>query len=73
MGLGLIALVMVVGGGLHLAGALLGHRRGFKTTIGRQLQSAFGPRGAIAFLIVLGVALLVGGIWLGGWLLFGGA
>jgi hypothetical protein len=60
-----VAAVFLVGGAFNLLAAIIGLlRKGdMRTTIGRQLQSALGKKGAIALWFALGVLCTAAGLW----------
>jgi hypothetical protein len=57
------AALLLAGAVLQLVGAYRLRGGEPRTTIGRQLVGGFGPRGAVVFLVVLGVGLLAASAW----------
>jgi hypothetical protein len=62
----LVGIIMIVGGALNLLAGVIGSlRKGdLRSTMGRQLQSVLGKRGAIAFFLIVGVLCVSFGVWL---------
>ena len=61
----MLAVLLILAGALQLFSGIVALRRkgDFKTTQGRQLAAAFGPRGTVAFFLLLGTILLGAGLW----------
>jgi uncharacterized membrane protein YgdD (TMEM256/DUF423 family) len=65
-GVFVLAGFLFFGGLIQFMGALamLRARGEYKSTIGRQLAAAFGPRGGVLFLLVIGTVLVAFSVYL---------